>query len=255
MHKLLQGDCLQVLGNSTSSFDCIFADPFDNLGLGYDGFNDSMPHTDYVDFLRNCVICFSKHSPIVWLSFNAKYTFAMGGIFQDFLFANPTWEGKPCVQTFTFGQHNHSDLGNCHRPLWRLNSKNAIFYPDQIRIKSWRQEHGDPRADPRGRVPGDVFAFPRVTGNSRQRRSYHPTQLNEGLVRRCIEFSTAPGGTVLDPFAGTATTLRVCKGYNRQATLIELSSVYCAEIVKEHGMSQVSSNEWELHEPKAWWLP
>ena len=91
-------------------------------------------------------------------------------------------EAKPCVQTFTFGQHNHHDLGNNHRPLLRLRWHDAPLYPDAIRVPSWRQENGDKRADPRGRVPGDVFDFTRVTGNSKQRRHLapHPTQRGPG---------------------------------------------------------------------------
>jgi DNA modification methylase len=145
-------------------------------------------------------------------------------------------EVKPCVQTYTFGQHSHTDLGNNHRPLWRFKWKEAKLYPDAIRVPSWRQENGDKRADPRGRVPGDVFDFPRVTGNSHQRRTWHPTQLNEGLVERCIKMSTRPGQTVLDPFGGTGTTLRVCKRIERFCTLIELDWGYCEKIALEHGL-------------------
>jgi hypothetical protein len=39
-------------------------------------------------------------------------------------------EAKPCVQVFTFGQHNHHDLGNNHRPLLRLRRPDAPLYPD-----------------------------------------------------------------------------------------------------------------------------
>ena len=38
-------------------------------------------------------------------------------------------EAKPCVQTFTFGQHNHHDLGNNHRPLSRLRWSDAPLLP------------------------------------------------------------------------------------------------------------------------------
>lgn len=48
--------------------------------------------------------------------------------------------------------------------------------------------------------------------------------------------STLEGGTVLDPFGGTGTTLRVCKAIGRNCTLIELSRPYCEEIAKEHGL-------------------
>jgi DNA modification methylase len=110
-------------------------------------------------------------------------------------------------------------------------------------VPSWRQENGDKRADPRGRVPGDVFDFTRVTGNSKQRRAWHPTQLNEGLVDRCIKLTTPPGDPVLDPFAGTGTTLRVCKALGNPCTLIELDPGYCKRIAAENGL-ETKGGEW-----------
>ena len=85
-------------------------------------------------------------------------------------------------------------------------------------------------------MPGDVFDFTRVVGNSKQRRPWHPTQLNEGLVERCVRLTTPEGESVLDPFGGTGTTLRVCRPLGYPCTLIEIDKGYCAEIVKEHGM-------------------
>lgn len=46
----------------------------------------------------------------------------------------------------------------------------------------------------------------------------------------------APGQQVLDPYAGTGTTLRVCKKIDRPCTLIEYSLPYCKEIAKEHDL-------------------
>jgi DNA modification methylase len=177
---------------------------------------------------------FCRTAPTVWLSFNARWTIDVGSIICDFLHRTDEWECKPCVQTFTFGQHNKHDFGNNHRPLWRLKHKDAPIYPDQIRVPSWRQLNGDKRANPEGRVPGDVFDFTRVTGNSKQRRAWHPTQLNEELVERCLLSSTLPGDHVLDPFGGTGTTLRVCKKISRRCTLIEIDQSYCDKIVEEH---------------------
>ena len=51
-------------------------------------------------------------------------------------------------------------------------------------------------------MPGDVFDFPRMTGNSKQLRPWHKTQLHEDLVERCILLSTQPGDHVVDPFGG-----------------------------------------------------
>lgn len=55
----------------------------------------------------------------------------------------------------------------------------------------------------------------------------------EALVERCIECGCPANGTVLDPFAGSGTVLRVAKKYNLSATCIELNPIYCEHIVKE----------------------
>ena len=247
-HRLIHGDCENWLQHSKEKFTCIFADPPDNIGLDYGkgAAADRRATDEYVSWLRACLALFVRRADIVWLSHNVKWNFHIGRIVLWLIHEFPLLQAKPCVQVFTFGQHNQHDLGNNHRSLLRLKHKNAPLYPDQIRVESWRQAYGDKRADSRGRVPGDVFDFSeivdidgvfdfsRVVGNSKQKRKWCPTQLNEGLVERCIKLSTKEGDTVLDPFAGTGTTLRVCERINRHCTLIESNQEYCKEIAKEH---------------------
>lgn len=235
-HKIICGDCLKILPN-LPLVDCIFADPPDNIGTKYHGYKDCLAGENYLNWLADCLLIFLHSSNIVWLSFNVKWTIELSRISNEKILREfPNVEIKPCVQIFTFGQHNQHDLANCYRPLWRFRHKDTALYPDQIRTPSWRQINNDKRADPRGRVPSDVFNFPKVTGNSGQRRSWCPTQLHERLVERCIKLSTLEGGTVLDPFAGTGTTLRVCRRINRHCTLIEQSEEYCRLISEEHGL-------------------
>ena len=232
MYQLYHGDCLEILPGM-SRVPCIFADPPDGIGLKYEGFDDKITPNDYLHMLEEWLYCFIDKADTVWFSFNAKWTLHMGVIASNVMSCYDV-VCKPCVQTFSFGQHNQKDFGNNHRPLWRFTCKDATFYPDQIRVESERQKMGDKRADPRGRVPGDNFDFPRVTGNSRQRRKWHKTQLNEGLVERCIKSCTKEGDIVLDPFAGTGTTLRVCKNINRSCITMDISSFYCQQIAGEH---------------------
>jgi hypothetical protein len=241
-HRLIHADCLDFLSNGTKHWATIFGDPPDNIGLGYKTSKDRLPDGEYVNLLSEWLHGFVNSADTVWFSFNAKWTFEVGRIVADMLAKNAGLEAKPCVQTFTFGRYCQYDLCNDHRPLWRLRWQGAPLFPDAIRVRSWRQQHGDPRADPRGRVPGDVFDFPRVTGNSRQRRPWHPTQLNEGLVERCIRLTTPPGDPVLDPFAGTGTTLRVCKRTGNPCTLIERDWSYCKKTVSEHGMTKAAKH-------------
>jgi DNA modification methylase len=233
-HQLVCGDCIEYLDNSGEIYDTVFADPPDNIGLKYNSFKDRKSDHVYLDWIETCLDMFMRHSRAIWVSYNARWTFKVAAMVIRLLNGYPEWSAKPCVQVFTFGQHNRHDLGNNHRPLIRLLHDSVKLHADAIRIPSWRQEHGDPRADPKGRVPGDVFDFPRVTGNSKQRRSWHPTQLHEGLVERCIKLTTPEGGTVLDPFAGTGTVLRVCKRLEIPCTSIEIDPAYCDKIFREH---------------------
>lgn len=242
MHHLYQDDCLRLLPQFclNTPWDTIFADPPDNIGLRYGEYRDNLPDVDYAELLGQWLYSFLRHAHTVWFSFNAKWTPTVG----YFAVEMDNIEVKPCVQTFTFGQHRQTDLGNNHRPLWRFRQPWAPpLNPDAIRVESWRQKHGDKRADSRGKVPGDVFDFPRVTGNSKQRRSWHPTQLHEGLVERCLKLTTPPGGRVCDPFAGTGTTLRVAKRLGYNCTLIEIDPNYCLNIAAEHEMELRETSE------------
>jgi hypothetical protein len=222
----------------------VFADPPDNINLGYDGYVDSMPEETYGDFLGDIIYCGTEVADIVWISYNAIHTHIMGHRIHTFMRNQTDWTVKHCVQIFTFGQHNQHDLGNNHRPLVRLMRKGTTLYPDAVRVPSWRLLNGDKRADPRGRVPGDVFDFPRVTGNSKQRRKWHPTQLHEELYERCIRLSCKPTETVCDFFAGTGTLARACAKTGNPCVLVEIDEKYCNKIAEEHELTQISDWEW-----------
>lgn len=235
MYELICDNCENWFkANTIKRIDTIFADPPDNIGLKYNHYIDKIPDYEYIEQLRKWLKLFIMQSRCVWFSFNVKWWSYVGRIITEL--QGKQINVKLCVQTFNFGQYRQEDLSNNFRPLLRIMWDKAPLYPDAIRVTSWRQEHGDSRADPRGRVPSDVFDIPRVTGNSKQRRSYHPTQLNEALVERCIKLTTLEGEHVLDPFAGTGTTLRVCERINRACTLIEIDPSYCEQIAMEHNL-------------------
>jgi DNA modification methylase len=53
------------------------------------------------------------------------------------------------------------------------------------------------------------------------------------LVKRCLEIGCPERGTVLDPFAGAGTALRVAVLSGRSATGIDLNPSFCEYMVKE----------------------
>ena len=230
-HTLINGDVLEVLP-TLGHFACCFLDPPDALGLKLNGYRE-VPKKGYINWLAQVMEKAVAHSGITWLSYNSQWDLAVKHWAHEFGETHDI-EIKPFYQHYTFFQCNNNDCAPAERPLLRFRHKDAPIYPDQIRVPSWRQLNGDKRAAPGGKVPGNVWEFPRVTGNSKQRRTWHPTQLNEGLVERAILLSTKEDDQVLDLFSGTGTVIRVCKRLKRSTTSIELNYLYCTKLKEEH---------------------
>lgn len=71
-----------------------------------------------------------------------------------------------------------------------------------------------------GKLPTDTWWHTIVPTNGREKTGY-PTQKPLGILRRIIQASSTPEGTVLDFFAGSGTTGAACLEFNRQFILID----------------------------------
>lgn len=63
--------------------------------------------------------------------------------------------------------------------------------------------------------------------NMHQRGGIHPTQKPMAILAPLIEYAVPPGGLVLDPFAGSASTLLTARSLRRRAVGIEAHEPYC----------------------------
>ena len=72
-----------------------------------------------------------------------------------------------------------------------------------------------------------VYCFRDTSLMSETRWRMHPTQKPERLMRWCIGKSGSTGGTILDPFMGSGTTLLAAKNLGRKAIGIEIEEKYC----------------------------
>lgn len=220
-------------------YKMIFADPPDNIGLSYEGYKDRVKEEMYHMLLLDTFSCINN-CDILWVSFNPNHMNHVGSILHNKEFhANCEYDVRWIIQHVTFGYNMSKDFSRCFRPMVRLLRKGARTYPDAVRIESERQKMGDKRADPRGKIPPDVWAIHRVTGNSRQRRRWHNTQLGEALYERCLDFSCRPGDRVADIYMGTGTMARAAEGKGLEVDLFDISEFYCNKVAEEFGVSVI----------------
>jgi len=241
--KIICGDCLKVLPTLPPAA-MIFADPPDNIGCKYDGFNDRWPDEgEYRQWLYDrihAVMWPMNRSDVIWLSINHKWLFDMAAM----LHGSPSYQTRLFPWRYTFGQHRNSDCGNGYRPILRFTRQGAKLYPDAIRVPSLRQtRYGDKRANPKGRVPDDFWEFPRVCGTFKERKAWHPCQHPKDLLRRMVLFSTKPGDLVIDLFAGSGNMLEVCRELERDCIGVEISEYYCRKIAETTGAELILNHE------------
>ncbi len=77
-----------------------------------------------------------------------------------------------------------------------------------------------------GYNPKDVWSVSRLHRLHRERED-HPTQKPLEIVERMVKSSCPEFGVVLDPFAGSGTSVEACYKNNRQCIAFEISPYYC----------------------------
>jgi len=118
--------------------------------------------------------------------------------------------------------------------LWLVRDPASCrFNLDDIRDPNVRypqsRRHGRLRYNPLGKNPGDVWHIPKVVaGRSSPERTGHPTQMPLALAERVVLACSTAGDLVLDPFAGSGTTLVAAIRHGRSAMGIERDAAYAA---------------------------
>jgi len=236
--------------NKDNQWDMVFMDPPDNLGLDY-GVDDNK--VDYYMWLESVILNAMYLAPIVWVSYYHRHDIEIKSRLHWILKKlKPSWEARTIIWRFTFGQYNDKDCANGYRPILRLSNPGVKWTVDSIRVASRRMEMGDPRA--KGpRVPDDVWEFPRIVGNSPERRKWMPTQHPEALLERIVKMSIPPQEScghlrstyeikkprVLELFSGSGTMIRVAKKLNVDLDTVELSDRNIKELRAEHPVVEI----------------
>jgi site-specific DNA-methyltransferase (adenine-specific) len=106
---------------------------------------------------------------------------------------------------------------------------------------SWQSENPDRRAElaeTKSRHPRDVWEF-----RTENRPNNGLAPFPEELSRRCLKLGCPEGGVVLDPFAGTGTTLVVARSLGMQSIGIDCDPAAIAEMRRRLGQLTVEGGE------------
>jgi site-specific DNA-methyltransferase (adenine-specific) len=154
------------------------------------------------------------------------------------------------VWHYTFGVNCTRKFNRSHAHIFYYvaDPKRFAFNADAVRVPSARQTtYADRRANPSGKLPddtwvlrpqeeargfapdGDTWYVARVCGTFKERTG-HPCQMPEAVLERIIKVSSDPDDLVLDPFAGSGTTLATAKRLGRHYLGIELSEDYAERV-------------------------
>ncbi|WP_260863521.1 adenine-specific DNA-methyltransferase [Citrobacter sp. Marseille-Q6884] len=233
--KIIQGDALTELKKLPSeSVDLIFADPPYNIGKDFDGMVESWDEESFLSWLFECIEeCHRILTP------------------QGTMYIMNSTENMPyidlkCRQLFTIksrivwsydssGVQAKKFFGSMYEPILMLvkDQKNYTFNHDDILVEAKtgaKRALIDYRKNPpqpynQKKVPGNVWAFPRVRYLMDEYEN-HPTQKPKALLERIILASSNPGDKVLDPFAGSFTTGATAVALGRKFVGIEINTEY-----------------------------
>ena len=247
-------DCIAGLAKlAEGSVDLAFADPPFNIGYDYDVYDDQKDREDYLDWTRRWtgeIVRALKPDGTFWLAIGDEYAAELKIMLQH--------EHKLCCRSwvvwyYTFGVNCKQKFSRSHAHLFHMvkDPQKFTFNLESIRVPSARQlVYADRRANPKGRLPDDTWIlrpqdlpdgfqadqdswyFPRVCGTFKERAGWHGCQMPEQLLGRILRACSHEGELVLDPFAGSGTTLAVAKKLGRRFVGFELSEQYAGQIKK-----------------------
>ena len=226
MNTVVQGDCVSGMKSlQAGTVNLVFADPPFNIGYEYDQYQDNLGKDAYLRWSLHWIAEAQRvlsATGTLWIAIGDDYAAELVVIAKSLGMTMRNW----VIWHYTFGVNCQRKFTRSHTHLLYFvkSPSGFIFNSPDIKIPSARQtKYNDKRAVAGGRIPDDVWTFPRVCGTFKERQGWHPCQMPEAVLERIIRACSAPGDLVFDPFAGSGTTLAVAKRLGRRWLGYELS--------------------------------
>ncbi len=246
----------------SGSIDLAFADPPFNNGYKYDKYNDNKTKEEYLEWCKEWLKALKrvmKPSGTIYVASGVMYQAELKVLMEQVGFH---WRDTICWH-YTFGPSQTTKF----TPSWvaihyfTLSNHTWTWNNETIKVPSQRQlVYNDKRAKGGGKNPDNVWVLvpgsydkcfatesnsilaSRICGTFKERTN-HPCQFPESILDRIVRVSSNKGDTILDPFAGSGTTLAAAlKIGNRKCVGIELSEQYTKAVMLPRLLGIVTHN-------------
>lgn len=218
---LLNKDCLELLKSlPDNSIELILLDPPYNLDLA-----DWDTYSNYIEWaskwLDEAYRVLSKNGNMIIFGGTQFQDVRSGDLIEIIYHCRHNTKFRlvnTIIWYYKNGMSAHRYFANRHEEvIWLTKTDKYYFDLDSVRVKYDEKELQlalkDKRLIPenvmKGKNPTNVWEIGRLNGNSLERVG-HPTQKPLEIVRRLVKALSYPDSIVLDFFAGSGTTGRVC---------------------------------------------
>ncbi len=250
--RLIQGDCLAVLASlPEASVDVVVTSPPYNIGLAYAAYRDALEEAAYLDWmvavataLRRVMkpdgsfflnIAGSGTRP--WLPFELIVRLRALFVLQNHI----TWVKSIALPADSVGHYkpvrSGRFLNQAHEHIFHLTrdgdvaiDRLAIGVPFKDKSNIARRGHTQDL-----RCRGNTWFIPYETVQSKSEKFHHPGTFPIDLPAWCIRLHGRPGANVLDPFAGSGTTLLAAAREGCDGIGIEIDPQYIAAAAARTG--------------------
>lgn len=249
MNKVLQGDCLEVMKSfDDNSIDLtVTSPPYDNLRT-YNGYS-----FDFEGIAKELYRVTKQGGVVVWVVGDATIKGSETGTsFKQALYFKEI--GFNLHDTMIWEKHsfNHDPRNKRYKQFYEfmfILSKGKPKTYNEIKdvpIKNAGKTYKSSKRLPNGNIRdygyitlGDFQARSNIWKINPEGNSEHPAPFPEKLAEDHILSWSNEGDTILDPMAGSGTTLKMAKKNNRKYIGIEISQEYI-EIINKRLSTQPS---------------
>ena len=219
------GDAVEELKRiPDKSVRLIVTDPPYNLNKDYGNNQDKLEFNEYLEFSRQWLTEAKRvltDDGTIYVFMGMRYiSYVFSILEQDLNMAFNSW----ITWFYTQGIGRTKGFSPRHDDILMFTKSpgNFVFNLNEVRVpqKFYRSVN-----NMRGANHGNVWEFSHMHYCSRNRKK-HPTQKPEGLFERMILASSDRGDTVLDPFVGSGTSLRVCQQTGRKGIGIDVNPAF-----------------------------